>query len=391
MVDTKQPVTVIGAGLAGCEAAWQLARRGIPVTLRAMKPQKMTPAHHSPGFAELVCSNSLRSDQLENAVGLLKEELRRCGSLILRCADQTRVEAGIAYFERFTAALPDIPALAAVEEQQLLKLWEGLGYYSRARNLKKAAIQLMQEHNGQLPADFAALCRLPGLGEYSAGAIASIAFDIRVPAVDGNVLRVAARLMNDARNIEDTAVKKEFRQIVWEVLPQHRVGDFNQSLMELGALICLPNGRPLCESCPVRDLCQSCAAGTQLALPTRQKKPRRRKEEKTVLLLCRPGEVQITQRPADGLLASLWEFPTLPGLHTSAEVAELLSVPTEAVTPLGPATHIFTHIEWQMQGYRVELPPETPLWGGCISIPVAELFASYPIPSAYAAYLKTLR
>lgn len=161
--------------------------------------------------------------------------------------------------------------------------------------------------------------------------------------------------------------------------------------MELGALICLPNGRPLCESCPVRDLCQSCAAGTQLALPTRQKKPRRRKEEKTVLLLCRPGEVQITQRPADGLLASLWEFPTLPGLHTSAEVAELLSVPTEAVTPLGPATHIFTHIEWQMQGYRVELPPKAPLWGGCVSIPVAELFASYPIPSAYAAYLKTLR
>lgn len=304
---------------------------------------------------------------------------------------QTRVEAGIAYFERFTAALPDIQALAAVEEQQLLKLWEGLGYYSRARNLKKAAIQLMQEHNGQLPADFAALCRLPGLGEYSAGAIASIAFDIRVPAVDGNVLRVAARLMNDARNIEDTAVKKEFRQIVWEVLPQHRVGDFNQSLMELGALICLPNGRPLCESCPVRDLCQSCAAGTQLALPTRQKKPRRRKEEKTVLLLCRPGEVQITQRPADGLLASLWEFPTLPGLHTSAEVAELLSVPTKTVTPLGPATHIFTHIEWQMQGYRVELPPKAPLWGGCVSIPVAELFASYPIPSAYAAYLKTLR
>ena len=175
------------------------------------------------------------------------------------------------------------------------------------------------------------------------------------------------------------------------MLPQHRVGDFNQSLMELGALICLPNGRPLCESCPVRDLCQSCAAGTQLTLPTRQKKPRRRKEEKTVLLLCRLGEVQITQRPADGLLASLWEFPTLPGLHTSAEVAELLSVPTEAVTPLGPATHIFTHIEWQMQGYRVELPPKAPLWGGCISIPVAELFASYPIPSAYAAYLKTLR
>ena len=194
---------------------------------------------------------------------------------------QTRVEAGIAYFERFTAALPDIPALAAVEEQQLLKLWEGLGYYSRARNLKKAATLLMQEHNGQLPADFAALCRLPGLGEYSAGAIASIAFDIRVPAVDGNVLRVAARLMNDARNIEDTAVKKEFRQIVWEVLPQHRVGDFNQSLMELGALICLPNGRPLCESCrcgicaspapPERSL--PCPPGRKSPAAARRKKP----------------------------------------------------------------------------------------------------------------------
>ena len=163
---------------------------------------------------------------------------------------QTRVEAGIAYFERFTAALPDIPALAAVEEQQLLKLWEGLGYYSRARNLKKAAIQLMQEHNGQLPADFAALCRLPGLGEYSAGAIASIAFDIRVPAVDGNVLRVAARLMNDARNIEDTAVKKEFRQIVWEVLPQHRVGDFNQSLIELPGAGSVPGLRRRNAACP---------------------------------------------------------------------------------------------------------------------------------------------
>ena len=281
--------------------------------------------------------------------------------------------------------------MAAADDDLLHKLWEGLGYYNRVRNMKKCAQVCVEKYGGELPCDYDTLCTLPGIGPYTAGAVASIAFHQRVCAVDGNVLRVAARLMNDARNIEDTAVKKEFRQIVWEVLPQHRVGDFNQTLMEQGALICLPNGRPLCESCPVRDLCQSCAAGTQLALPTRQKKPRRRKEEKTVLLLCRPGEVQITQRPADGLLASLWEFPTLPGLHTSAEVAELLSVPTEAVTPLGPATHIFTHIEWQMQGYRVELPPETPLWGGCVSIPVAELFASYPIPSAYAAYLKTLR
>lgn len=304
---------------------------------------------------------------------------------------QTRVEAVKPYFQRFIQELPDVAALAAASEERIIKLWEGLGYYSRARNLKKAATLLMEQFNGQLPADFAALCKLPGLGEYSAGAIASIAFDLRVPAVDGNVLRVVARLMNDNRNIEDTAVKKEFRQTVWDVLPQHRVGDFNQSLMELGALICLPNGRPLCESCPVQNLCQAYAAGTQLTLPTRQKKPRRRQEEKTVLLLCRPGEVQITQRPANGLLASLWEFPTLPGLHTAAEIAELLSVPESAVAPLGHAVHIFSHIEWQMEGYRVELPQDAPLWGGCISIPAAELFENYPIPSAYAAYLKTLR
>ena len=304
---------------------------------------------------------------------------------------QTRVEAGIAYFERFTDALPDIAALAAVEEQQLLKLWEGLGYYSRARNLKKAAGILMQQYRGQLPADFEALKTLPGLGEYSAGAIASIAFDIRVPAVDGNVLRVAARLLDDDRNIEDAAVKREFRQTVWEILPQQRVGDFNQSLMELGALICLPNGRPLCECCPVAELCRARAAGRQQSLPTRQKKAGRRREHKTVLLLCRPGEVQITQRPARGLLASLWEFPTLPGQHTAAEVAELFSAPLSAVTALGSATHIFTHIEWQMEGYRVELPANAPLFSGCLSVPVGELFSSYPIPSAYAAYLKALR
>ena len=289
---------------------------------------------------------------------------------------QTRVSAALPYYERFLAALPDIPALAGCEEEKLHKLWEGLGYYSRVRNLQKAAKIVCAQYGGQLPADYNALLALPGIGEYTAGAIASISFGLPVPAVDGNVLRVFARLYNDPRLVTDPQVKREFTARVMEHQPPAKAGDYNQALMELGALICLPNGRPLCESCPVRDLCQACAAGTQLALPTRQKKPRRRKEEKTVLLLCRPGEVQITQRPADGLLASLWEFPTLPGLHTSAEVAELLSVPTEAVTPLGPATHIFTHIEWQMQGYRVELPPETPLWGGCISIPVAELFAS---------------
>ena len=308
---------------------------------------------------------------------------------------QTRVEAGIAYFERFTAALPDIPALAAVEEQQLLKLWEGLGYYSRARNLKKAAIQLMQEHNGQLPADFAALCRLPGLGEYSAGAIASIAFDIRVPAVDGNVLRVAARLMNDARNIEDTAVKKEFRQIVWEVLPQHRVGDFNQSLMELGALVCLPNGAPLCEQCPLGTLCRARAAGTALSLPQKTPPKARRITPVTVALVLNEGRVLLQQRPAKGLLAGLWqpvlwEDTTLTPAETAARLAALgLDCTGVHFPPLPAAKHIFTHIEWHQSGYFLTVP-EQPAPTGCVWAGKEQLEAAYTLPGAFKVYKKLL-
>ena len=308
---------------------------------------------------------------------------------------QTRVEAGIAYFERFTAALPDIPSLAAVEEQQLLKLWEGLGYYSRARNLKKAAIQLMQEHNGQLPADFAALCRLPGLGEYSAGAIASIAFDIRVPAVDGNVLRVAARLMNDARNIEDTAVKKEFRQIVWEVLPQHRVGDFNQSLMELGALVCLPNGAPLCEQCPLGTLCRARAAGTALSLPQKTPPKARRITPVTVALVLNEGRVLLQQRPAKGLLAGLWqpvlwEDTTLTAAETAARLAALgLDCTGVHFTPLPAAKHIFTHIEWHQSGYFLTVP-EQPAPAGCVWAGKEQLEAAYTLPGAFKVYKKLL-
>lgn len=304
---------------------------------------------------------------------------------------QTRVEAGTAYFERFTDALPDVASLAAADEQQLLKLWEGLGYYSRVRNLKKAAGIVMEQYGGNLPADFDALRKLPGLGEYSAGAIASIAFDIRVPAVDGNVLRIAARILGDDRNIEDPAVKKEFRCTVWKALPHSRVGDFNQSLMELGALICLPNGRPLCECCPMAETCEAKKTGSQLLLPTRIKKNARRTEQKTVLLLRRGAEVLICQRPAKGLLASLWEFPCLAGDLTAAEVAEIYSLPETAVTPLGKATHIFTHILWEMEGYMVQLGQGAPLPQGCLSVLPQELFAGYPIPSAYAAYLKVLR
>ena len=181
---------------------------------------------------------------------------------------QTRVSAALPYYERFLAALPDIPALAGCEEEKLHKLWEGLGYYSRVRNLQKAAKIVCAQYGGQLPADYNALLALPGIGEYTAGAIASISFGLPVPAVDGNVLRVFARLYNDPRLVTDPQVKREFTARVMEHQPPAKAGDYNQALMELGALVCVPNGAPLCDVCPLAGLCQARAAGTTAAAAT---------------------------------------------------------------------------------------------------------------------------
>ena len=180
---------------------------------------------------------------------------------------QTRVSAALPYYERFLAALPDIPALAACEEEKLHKLWEGLGYYSRVRNLQKAARIVCEQYGGQLPADYDALRALPGIGDYTAGAVASISFGIPVPAVDGNVLRVFSRLYNDPAAVTEPAVKKAFTARVMEHQPPDAPGDYNQALMELGALVCVPNGAPLCEKCPLARLCAARAAGTALELP----------------------------------------------------------------------------------------------------------------------------
>ena len=304
---------------------------------------------------------------------------------------QTRVEAGIAYFERFTAALPDIPSLAAVEEQQLLKLWEGLGYYSRARNLKKAALLLMEQHNGALPADFAALCRLPGLGEYSAGAIASIAFDLRVPAVDGNVLRVAARLTGDSRNVLDSKVRAAFRQAMADTMPHDRPGDFNQALMDLGAAVCLPNGKPLCDRCPAAGFCTAKRDGKQALLPVREKKKEKREVRLTLFIMKKEdGTAALRQRPDTGLLAGLWEFPHVEGeLDEAAAAAQLAEW---HVTPLRweqilHAKHEFTHLRWRMTGYLLTAAGEGEpdwLWAD------AAARQQRAIPSAFQVFTATL-
>ena len=220
---------------------------------------------------------------------------------------QTRVSAALPYYERFLATLPDIPALAACEEEKLHKLWEGLGYYSRVRNLQKAAKIVCEQYGGELPADYDALRALPGIGDYTAGAIASISFGLPVPAVDGNVLRVFSRLYNDDGLITDPKVKRAFTARVMEHQPPAAPGDYNQALMELGALVCVPNGAPLCEQCPLAHLCQARAAGTSLSLPRKAAPKARRIEPVTLAVVRSPAGVLLQQRPEKGLLAGLWQ------------------------------------------------------------------------------------
>ena len=266
---------------------------------------------------------------------------------------QTRVEAVRGYWARFLEALPSVAALAAVEEDRLLKLWEGLGYYSRARNLKRAAQQMVERFDGALPKDYAALLSLPGIGEYTAGAIASIAFGIPVPAVDGNVLRVMARLGDDASDILDPAVRRAVRQRLCEELPAERPGAFNQAMMELGATVCVPNGAPHCEACPLAQFCRARAAGRERVLPVRSGKKARRVEEKTVFVLRAPqGAVAGYRREAGGLLASLYQLPDVPGFLEPAEMAAQLA--DWGARPLGEwriydRRHVFTHVEWHMR------------------------------------------
>lgn len=271
---------------------------------------------------------------------------------------QTRIEAVIPYYERFLAALPDIPSLAEVDENALMKLWEGLGYYSRARNLKKAAALVADRYGGELPASAAELRALPGIGDYTAGAIASIAFGLPEPAVDGNVLRVLARLLADGRDVLSPAVRRGFTELLRRSYPcGERAALVTEGLMELGETLCLPNAAPRCEGCPLRELCRAKAEGEPERYPLRSAPRPRRVEERTVLLL-RCGEKTAVRRRADrGLLAGLWEFPALDGFRSEEEL-RVLFPEALSIAPCGEARHLFTHVEWRMRGFSVSLPRE---------------------------------
>ena len=307
---------------------------------------------------------------------------------------QTRVSAALPYYERFLAALPDIPALAACEEEKLNKLWEGLGYYSRVRNLQKAAKIVCEQYGGELPADYDAIRALPGIGDYTAGAICSISFGIPVPAVDGNVLRVFSRLYNDPGVITDPAVKKAFTARVMEHQPPAAPGDYNQALMELGALVCVPNGAPLCEQCPLARLCQARAAGTALSLPQKAAPKARKLEDLTVALVESPAGFLIQQRPEKGLLAGLWQPLLWEGTAMTAEQlpAALTALGIHGITeakPIPKAKHIFSHIEWRMTGYTVTVEAQ-PAPDGCIWATREQLPTEYTLPGAFKAYKKRL-
>ena len=284
---------------------------------------------------------------------------------------QTRVEAVKPYFERFVAALPDVRALARADEDTLMKLWEGLGYYSRARHLQSAARLICSDHGGEIPAHFDDLLALPGIGRYTAGAVASIAFGERRPAVDGNVLRVIMRLLACPADILKESTKRAVEEAMIARLPED-AGNFNQALMELGALVCLPRGAARCPSCPLERLCLAKEANLQAELPQKTPPKRRRTEKLTIFLLAKNDKIALEKRPAQGLLAGLWGFPAMEGHLKKKEAAEALQaiglIPAK-LHALPAAQHIFSHITWQMVGWRVELAE--PLSEGGTSVPTS--------------------
>lgn len=305
---------------------------------------------------------------------------------------QTRVAAALEYYRRWMEELPTIEDLAACPEEKLHKLWEGLGYYSRVRNLQKAARIVCEQYGGELPGDYKKLLELPGIGEYTAGAIGSIAFHLPVPAVDGNVLRVFSRLYNDDGDITDPKVKKVFTARVCEHQPPDAPGPFNEALMELGALVCLPGGEPLCGSCPLVHLCRAKAAGTQLQLPVKKAAKARRIQPVTVLLVQSDAGYLLQRRPAKGLLAGLWQpllFEESLTREQAAERLEALGLSAQFVRQLAPAKHIFSHIEWQMNGWHVTAPA-APLPANHVWASPAELEAEYTLPGAFKAYKKQM-
>lgn len=302
---------------------------------------------------------------------------------------QTRVEAVKGYYQRFLSALPTIADLANADEELLYKLWEGLGYYSRVRNLKKAAQRIAEDHGGIFPTQYDAVLSLPGIGVYTAGAICSIAFNQRVPAVDGNVMRVISRLTDDETPVDAESYKQDVRNKLMQIYPAE-AGGFTQALMELGATLCGPNQKPNCEECPCREICLSYKNGTQELRPQKQPKKKRRVEEKTVFILSCDGYYALSKRPAKGLLASMWEFPNVDGIKDVTEalwrVEDFELQPGELLKQID-REHIFTHVQWLMRGYYIKVKERK---GAFTWMTLEQIDSSAALPTAFRQFRKEI-
>ena len=289
---------------------------------------------------------------------------------------QTRVEAVKGYYQRFLDALPDVEALARASEERIYKLWEGLGYYQRARRLHEAAKTIVYDKNGTFPRTYEGILALPGIGPYTAGAIASICFSLPKPAVDGNVLRLMARILNSDALVDGQAFKQEITIALEERMlaetkagePQDAVlspGAFTQSLMEIGATLCLPKGSPHCSRCPAQDMCLARRYGRAEQLPLRREKKARKIEQRTVFILYRGiepgqsfthGELALRYREDAGLLASMWELPNVDGWLSPSEAsakATAWGVRPIVLEQVLERSHVFTHVQWQMRAYVI--------------------------------------
>ena len=305
---------------------------------------------------------------------------------------QTRVEAVKPFYARFLNALPTVSDLAAVEEDKLLKLWEGLGYYNRVRNMQKAAHQIMEIHGGEFPREFEAIRGLTGIGNYTAGAIGSFAFGIPKPAVDGNVLRVISRITGSYDDIMKASTKTKVEEQLSEVIPKDAACDFNQGLIELGAIVCVPNGAPKCEACPLAHICEARQKGIEMELPVKKKAKARKIEKKTVFIFKDGENVAIKKRPKKGLLAGLYELPNVEGELTQDEAlaySRSIGLAPLHIKPLGEAKHIFSHVEWQMTGYSIRVDElEKSCTENMLFIHPEEVQNEFPIPAAFEKYVK---
>ena len=305
---------------------------------------------------------------------------------------QTRVEAVKPYYARFLEVFPTIADLANAKEDVLLKMWEGLGYYNRVRNMQKAAQQVMIEYGGEFPGTYEEIRSLTGIGNYTAGAISSFAFGIPKPAVDGNVLRVISRLTASYEDIMKASTRERVEEELEELIPAGAASDFNQGLIELGAIVCVPNGAPKCEECPLAHLCRAHEKGIELELPVKSKAKERRIEKKTVFVFQAGDHVAIKKRPAKGLLAGLYELPNVEGHLTEDEAlayCKQIGLSPLRIQKLEDGKHIFSHVEWQMIGYRIRVDElEKSCREKMLFIHPEEIQAEYPIPAAFETYVK---